>query len=215
MLEHVGEDEHTDARDLCAPCGIERGTEARKVVAPPLSEFRKEHARDHLLHADTELSPVVELLADGVRHAAGAEELARLAGREHIDHKLLAASAADFGGNLRRTHGRIREILHVRLKGLVRILLLHRQAVESANFGLSVDDVIRALLAVVTAGGVERGNIDGAGHAWNTCAYLVSTTFGLPLTLLIFSFNFFHVVHRPGAAISRHGGDSVAASRSA
>jgi len=31
-------------------------------------------------------------------------------------------------------------------------------------------------------------------------AYLVSTTFGLPLTLFIFSFNFFHVIHRPGAA---------------
>ena len=28
-------------------------------------------------------------------------------------------------------------------------------------------------------------------------AYLVSTTFGLPLTLLIFSFNFFHIVRRP------------------
>ena len=32
------------------------------------------------------------------------------------------------------------------------------------------------------------------------CAYLVSTTFGLPFTLFIFSFNFFHAVHRPGAA---------------
>ena len=196
MLEHVGEDEHADARDLCAPRGIERGTKARKVVAPPLSEFRKEHARNHLLHADTELSPVVELLADGVRHAAGAKELARLARREHIDHKLLAASAADFGGNLCRTHGRIREILHVRLKDHRWIFFLHRHAVERANFGLSVDGVIRALLAVVTAGGVERGNIDGAGHAWITlrilvCAYLVSTTVGLPLTLFFFSFNFF------------------------
>jgi hypothetical protein len=30
--------------------------------------------------------------------------------------------------------------------------------------------VIRALLAVVTAGGVKGRDMDGAGHAWNTCA---------------------------------------------
>ena len=29
------------------------------------------------------------------------------------------------------------------------------------------------------------------------CAYLVSNTVGLPLTLFFFSFNFFHIVRRP------------------
>jgi hypothetical protein len=77
------------------------------------------------------------------------------------------------------------------LKGLLRILFLHGHAVERANFGLSVDDTIRALRAVVTAGGVEGRNIGWTGHAWNTCAYLVSITVGLlilrPFFLSIFS----------------------------
>ena len=102
---------------------------------------------------------MVELLADGVRHAAGEKEFARFTGREHIHKKLLSTGAAGLVGNLRQTHGGIREILHVRPKGHQWILFLHGHAVERANLRLGVDDAIRAGLAAVTAGGVERGNI--------------------------------------------------------
>jgi len=47
---------------------------------------------------------------------------------------------------------------------------------------------------------MERDMLGILDCAYAVFAYLVSTTFGLPLTLFIFSFNFFHMMPTPGAA---------------
>ena len=157
-LEQVREDHHTDAREFLAPQGVEAGTNAWDVGAPPHTELGEERARDHLLIVRAHLRiPAVEVVAGAVDDAADAEEIESVVDRKRLLDQFLAAGNAGSEDVRIGAERGIVVIRHVHAEALVGIFLQLRTSVELTRLAGRSGQTIRAAADEARGGMVRSG----------------------------------------------------------